>query len=136
MTAKQKSGAVRRKEPPEPATTMTADPWYSGFATALAEIWRLHRDGQMVRHILTSSGITIKHLETGGVDDLDLDAVRSACSARRSIEMTEPPLGATHDPRVRCIQLHCAATIDQATMTKRSKWFHGALGWLCPAHSP
>lgn len=78
MTGKHKSGALRRREPPEPAHMVIADDWYLGFASALAEIWRMHRDGSMVRHILTSTGVTIKHLENGGVDDYDLGAIRAA----------------------------------------------------------
>lgn len=55
-----------------------------GYATALAEIWRLHHDGQMVRHILTASGLTLKHLEWGGVEEFDLAAIRDACLGTRS----------------------------------------------------
>ena len=51
---------------------------FSGFACALAQIWRLHRDGQMVRHILTASNISLKHLENAGVDEFDLSALRAA----------------------------------------------------------
>lgn len=82
--ARRKSGAVRRCDPGEPITTVTPDPWYLGYATALAEIWRLHHDGQMVRHILTAGGLTLKHLELGGVDEYDLAAIRDACLGTRS----------------------------------------------------
>lgn len=84
LLARQKSGAVRRCEPGEPITIVSPDPWYLGYATALAEIWRLHHDGQMVRHILTASGLTLKHLEWGGVEEFDLAAIRDACLGTRS----------------------------------------------------
>lgn len=84
LRARQKSGAVRRCEPGEPITTVTPDPWYLGYAAALAEIWRLHHDGQLVRHILTAGGLTLKHLELGGVEERDLAAIRDACLGTRS----------------------------------------------------
>jgi hypothetical protein len=82
--ARQKSGGVRRCEPGESITTVTPDPWYLGYATALAEIWRLHHDGQIVRHILMAGGLTLKHLELGGVEECDLAAIRDACLGTRS----------------------------------------------------
>lgn len=82
LTGRQKSYAVRNHEPGEPITTVTADPWYQGFASALAEIWRMHHDGQMVRHILQGSGISIKHLEAGGVEDYDMTAITAALAGR------------------------------------------------------
>jgi hypothetical protein len=82
--ARRKSGAVRRCEPGEPIAMVTPDPWYLGYATALAEIWRLHHDGQMVRHILAAGGLTLKHLELGGVEERDLAAIRDACLGTRS----------------------------------------------------
>lgn len=51
-------------------------------------------------------------------------------------ELVPPQRGATHGPAVRCITPRCYATIDMAIMGKKSKWFHGALGWLCPVHAP
>jgi len=75
-----KSYNVRNCEPSDPITVVTADPWYCGYASALAQIWRLHGDGQMVRHLLVAGGITIKHLEVGGVDDLDMGAIYTALS--------------------------------------------------------
>jgi len=51
-------------------------------------------------------------------------------------ELVPPQRGATHGPTVRCITPRCCATIDMAIMGKKSKWFHGALGWLCPRHAP
>lgn len=51
-------------------------------------------------------------------------------------ELIPPQHGATHGPSVRCIEPRCCATIDMAIMGKKSKWFRGALGWLCPRHAP
>lgn len=51
-------------------------------------------------------------------------------------ELVPPRRGATHGPAVCCITPRCSATIDMALITKKSKWFHGALGWLCPRHAP
>jgi hypothetical protein len=79
MKAPEKSRLVRRKEPAQPITQLGGvDDWYVGYACALAEIWRLHHDGQMVRHILTAGGVTLKHLEESGVDEFDLAAIRAA----------------------------------------------------------
>lgn len=82
MNARKKSYAVRNHEPGETITAVVPDPWYLGYAAALAEIWRMHHDGQMVRHLLQSSGITIKHLELGGVDVYDMAAIEAACRPR------------------------------------------------------
>ncbi len=81
-----KSETVRRCDSGEQITAVTPDPWYLGYATALAQIWRLHHDGQMVRHILAASGLTFKHLELGGVEECDLAAIRDACLNTRSEE--------------------------------------------------
>lgn len=70
-------------KPGEPVRGDMPDPWYLGYATALAEIWRLHHDGQLVRHILTARGLTLKHLERGGVGEYDLAAIRDACLDRQ-----------------------------------------------------
>lgn len=51
-------------------------------------------------------------------------------------ELIPPRRGVTHGPGVRCITPRCCATIDMAIMGKKSKWFHSALGWLCPRHAP
>lgn len=60
------------------ANVSNPDDWYLGFACALAQIMRLHRDGQMVRHILSATGVGLKHLEEAGVDEFDFAAVREA----------------------------------------------------------
>lgn len=83
-TARAQSGTVRRGEPPSDAGK-GIDPWFHGYATALAQIWRLHHDGQMVRHLLTAGGIRFKALEEAGCDDLDLDAIRSALNLSASL---------------------------------------------------
>ncbi len=82
--ARLKSDTARRCEPGEPTTMVTPDPWYLGYATALAQIWRLHHDGQLVRHVLAAGGLTFKHLELGGVEGRDLAAIRDACLGTRS----------------------------------------------------
>lgn len=64
------------KEPQPPMVVQ--DDWYLGFASALAEIWRLHHDGQMVRHLMTANGITLKHFTEAGVDDIDMEAIGRA----------------------------------------------------------
>jgi hypothetical protein len=51
-------------------------------------------------------------------------------------ELVPPQRGAAHGPAVRCITPRCCATIDMAITGKKSKWFHGALGWPCPEHGP
>jgi hypothetical protein len=41
-------------------------------------------DGQMVRHVLAAGGLTLKHLELGGVEGRDLAAIRDTCLGTRS----------------------------------------------------
>jgi hypothetical protein len=89
MRATEKTRRARNHEPPQPIQLVasTGDPvdpddWYSGFACALSLIWRLHHDGQMVRHIMSSTGIGLKHLEDAGVDEYELSAVREALRGR------------------------------------------------------
>jgi hypothetical protein len=81
IPSRAKSGAARRCDPPESITTVTPDPWYLGYAAALAAVWRLHHDGQMVRHVMIAGGLSMKHLEEGGVDELDLAAIRAAIAS-------------------------------------------------------
>ena len=54
------------------------DEWIAGWASALSAIWRLHHDARMIRHIMISSGITLRHLELAGVEERDLSIVRRA----------------------------------------------------------
>lgn len=71
-----KAGALRRHEPPEPAHHVEpGDQFYAGFAAALAMLQR-YGDASAMRHIMTSSGITLKHLEQAEVYEFDLDAIR------------------------------------------------------------
>jgi len=58
------------------------DQWYFGFAQALVSVWRLHHEGTMVRHIMNSNGITLKHLEAAGVESRDLDAICAALGGK------------------------------------------------------
>ncbi len=60
------------------SNTHEPDPWFCGYATALADLWRLHREGSLVRNVILSGGLTVKHLEEGGVDEFDLSAIREA----------------------------------------------------------
>ena len=91
MKAGEKSRRVRAGEPAQPVIQLIAstgdavdpDDWYSGYAAALAQIWRLHHDGQRIRHILTAGGVTLKHFEECGVDEYDLAAIREAVIGRR-----------------------------------------------------
>lgn len=81
---REHSRRARNVEPPQPEhQTSERDEWFFGFASALASIWRLHHDGQMVRHILSSNGITLKHFENAGVDEFDVRAIRTAVNGRR-----------------------------------------------------
>lgn len=57
------------------------DDWYAGYASALAQIWTLHHDAGMIRHLLLASGITLKHLETAEVNKFDLEYIVQACRA-------------------------------------------------------
>lgn len=82
MKGSEKTRRVRNCEPPEPVQHVGRDDWYLGFACALAEIWRLHHDGSMIRHLLSKSGISIKHLEDAGVDEFDLAAIQNAMARR------------------------------------------------------
>ena len=59
-----------------------ADDWLCGFGCALAQIWRLHHDGQMVRHIMSANGLPLHLFESAGLDDFDLQALRAAVAGR------------------------------------------------------
>lgn len=72
------SRAVRERDPVPAVQHVTADPWYQGFACALAEICRMYSDYRTARTVMVASGITLVHLELGGVDELDLIAIRRA----------------------------------------------------------
>lgn len=74
--ARERSRKVRNRE--AAPLTHDQDPWFLGYAAALADVWRLHREGSIVRHILDAGGLTLKHLEEGGVEDFDLAAIRDA----------------------------------------------------------
>lgn len=56
------------------------DEWLCGYAAALANILRRpdQSDGDLVTHTMRSDGITIAHLEAGGVDSYDLEPLRRA----------------------------------------------------------
>lgn len=89
MKGSEKSRRVRNCEPPQAITLIAEtgqpvdpDDWFSGFASALAQVWRLHHDGAMVRHVMVAGGITLKHFEGCGVDEYDLSAIRDALKAR------------------------------------------------------
>jgi hypothetical protein len=56
------------------------DVWMRGFATALASMWRLHHDPQMVHAVLRHNGLTVEDLRAAGVDEYDL-AVFARCVA-------------------------------------------------------
>lgn len=54
------------------------DDWLCGFGTALGQIWRLHHDGQMVRHIMSANGLALNLFESCGIDEFDLHDIRAA----------------------------------------------------------
>jgi hypothetical protein len=57
------------------------DDWLVGFGCALAQIWRLHHDGQMVRHIMSANGLPLDLFESAGLDEFDMKALRAAVNA-------------------------------------------------------
>lgn len=61
------------------AMTVIDRAWTRGYAAALASIWRLHHDGQMVRHLINANGITLNDLRDAiGDDDRDYRAIVAA----------------------------------------------------------
>lgn len=75
----EKSRRARSCDPPQPACdVLDGDEWYAGFASALAQIWRLSHDGQLVRHIMAATGIGPKHFESASVSDYDMAAILAA----------------------------------------------------------
>lgn len=58
------------------------DDWLCGFGSALAQIWRLHHDGQMVRHIMSANGLPLNLFESAGLDGFDMQALRAAVDGR------------------------------------------------------
>lgn len=84
IKAAEKSRRIRNHELPEPANNVTrSDEWYVGFASAIAQIWRLYGDGKLVRHLVRASGLSLKHFEDAGVDEFDLAAICTALYGRR-----------------------------------------------------
>lgn len=98
MKASEKARRARNYEPPmqiqliaETGSPVDPDDWFSGFASALAQIWRLHHDGQLVRHIMAATNITMKHFEDTGVDEYDMSAIREAM--KRSASLADKRVG-------------------------------------------
>ena len=60
------------------------DDWLCGFGTALAQIWRLHHDGQMVRHIMSANGLPLNLFESAGIDEFDMQALRAAVEGKQA----------------------------------------------------
>lgn len=53
-----------------------------GFGVALAEIWRLQHDGQMVEQLLKANGFTIEMFNDVGLVEYDRHAIRDALASR------------------------------------------------------
>ncbi|MDY6960281.1 MAG: hypothetical protein SV862_00055 [Pseudomonadota bacterium] len=52
-----------------------------GFATALAEVIRLHGEDTVVADVMKSSAISVEDMEAAGVEAYDLDEIRKAFAA-------------------------------------------------------
>lgn len=52
--------------------------WLAGYATALANLNRLHDRPTMVRDVMDGDGIEIKHLKAAGVCSYDLRELKKA----------------------------------------------------------
>lgn len=67
------------------------DDWHRGFASALAAIWTVGRDAQLVRQVMVAGGIRLAALRSAGVPEIDLTHVdvalqRSANQADREMD--------------------------------------------------
>jgi hypothetical protein len=49
-----------------------------GFGVALAEIWKLHHDGQMVRHLMSANGFALAEFSDVDLTEGDYAAICQA----------------------------------------------------------
>jgi hypothetical protein len=49
-----------------------------GFGVALAEIWKLHHDGQMVRHLMSANGFALAEFSDVDLTESDYAAICQA----------------------------------------------------------
>lgn len=55
--------------------------WTRGFASALADVWRLHHDGQMVRHLISANGLSLGDIRLHA-SDFDYRSIVAAVAAK------------------------------------------------------
>lgn len=58
------------------------DAFVRGFGVALASIWRLHHDGQMVEHLMKHNGFELGSFDGIEMMDGDFEALRAALASR------------------------------------------------------
>ena len=49
-----------------------------GFGLALAEVWKLHHDGQMVRHLMSANGFALAEFSDVDLLESDYEAICQA----------------------------------------------------------
>lgn len=54
-----------------------------GFGIALAQIWRLHHDGQMVQHLMIANGFFLTSFNDVELLESDYEAICQAMAFRR-----------------------------------------------------
>jgi hypothetical protein len=78
--AKKPASPTRR--PTEAALVQGLGPtdaaFMRGFGCAIADVWRLHHDGQMVRHLINANGFTLGSFRDAGMLDADYEAICQA----------------------------------------------------------
>jgi hypothetical protein len=65
-----------KTKPSETYEQVETDEWLCGYAVALANVARLHKDHQTVRDVLKADGLTLAKLKQAGVPEYDLRALR------------------------------------------------------------
>jgi hypothetical protein len=67
----------------KPTKAVKPDPWYQGYATAMASIHRGWHESSMVKMAMKGDSVTIEQLRDNGVDDYDLHEIERALGLRK-----------------------------------------------------
>ena len=54
------------------------DDWLCGYAAALAAVQKLYHESSIVTGVLIGDGLTLEHLRSAGVEQVDLNQIEKA----------------------------------------------------------
>lgn len=72
----------RKRQRKKPRLSTEDKAFMRGFGVAIAEIWRCHHDGQMVRHLVKENGFSLRAFRDVGLLDADYAAIEQALRRR------------------------------------------------------